>query len=78
MAEATFNLDDIEIIDSVSYAAINIIVRVANMQEEAGASVPEAVTPRAIDDIAAMDVHEYVDGAKNPNTRSAEKMVSTH
>ena len=79
MSEATFNLEEIEIIDSVSYSANNIIVRVENTTE-AGASVPEAVaqeavTPRPINDIAVMDVHEYVDSAKNPNTRNAEKMV---
>ena len=30
---------------------------------------------RVIDEAAAMDVLEYVDKSKNPNTRSAEKMV---
>lgn len=31
---------------------------------------------RVIDESAAMDVLEYVDQSKNPNTRSAEKTVS--
>ena len=73
--EGNFNLDDVEIVDSVSYDANNIVVRVTATGQEASA-VKEDLPLRPIDDIALMDVHEYVDGAKNSNTRSAEKQVS--
>ena len=80
MEEVNFNLDDVEIVDSVSYSGNNIIVRVSESGQEASVSkdtAKEDLPLRPIDDIASMDVHEYVNGAKNPNTRSAEKLVGT-
>ena len=82
MEEVNFNLDDVEIVDSVSYSGNNIIVRVSESGHGQEASVSkdtakEDLPLRPIDDIASMDVHEYVNGAKNPNTRSAENLVGT-
>lgn len=80
MEEVNFNLDDVEIVDSVSYSGNNIIVRVSESGQETSVSkdtAMEDLPPRPIDDIAFMDAHEYVNGAKNPNTKSAEKLVGT-
>ena len=78
--EGNFNLDDVEIIDSVSYNANNIVVRVSENGQEASAvsefMAKEDLPLRPIDEVASMDAHEYVNGAKNANTRSAEKVVS--